>query len=153
MDDLAELYQQVILDHNRRPRHFGKLAAATQSADGHNPICGDHVTVHVRVDGGVIADAAFEGSGCAISRASASLMTDAVIGRPVPDAEKLFRDFQGMVTADPTVPLDNGAKQSLGKLAALGGVRAFPSRIKCATLAWHALHAALSAVGRPVSTE
>jgi nitrogen fixation NifU-like protein len=153
MDDLAELYQQVILDHNRRPRHFGKLAAATRSADGHNPICGDHVTVHVRLEDDVIAEAAFEGSGCAISRASASLMTDAVIGRAAPDAEKLFRDFQSMVTADPTVPLDAGMGSGLGKLAALGGVRAFPSRVKCATLAWHALHAALSTPGRPVSTE
>ena len=153
MDDLAELYQQVILDHNRRPRHFGKLATATHSADGYNPVCGDKVTVFVRLEGDVIADAAFEGSGCAISRASASLMTGAVIGKALPDAERLFRQFQSMVTADPNSPLESRETSPLGILTALGGVRAFPSRIKCATLAWHALHSALTASDRPASTE
>ncbi|MBI4501771.1 MAG: SUF system NifU family Fe-S cluster assembly protein [Gemmatimonadetes bacterium] len=152
MDDLGELYQQVILDHNRRPRHFGKLTAPSRSAEGHNPICGDHITVYVRTDGDQIAEVSFEGSGCAISRASASLMTQAVSGKPAQEAEKLFRDFQAMVTGDPAVATGAREVERLGKLAALAGVRAFPSRIKCATLAWHALHAALSEAGS-VSTE
>ena len=152
MDELSELYQQVILDHNRRPRNFGKLASPSRSAEGHNPICGDHITVHLRTEGDVIAEVSFEGTGCAISRASASLMTQAVSGKPADEAEKLFRDFQAMVTADPTVAPGARELERVGKLAALAGVRAFPSRIKCATLAWHALHAALSEEGA-VSTE
>ena len=153
MDDLTELYQQVILDHNRKPRNFGKLDSATHHAEGYNPVCGDRIEVHVRLEGGTITQVAFEGTGCAISRASASLMTGAVSGKPVPDAEGLFRDFQGMVTADPTVPLAEKEVQKLGKLAALGGVRAFPSRIKCATLPWHALRAALVSRERRVTSE
>jgi nitrogen fixation NifU-like protein len=153
MDDLSELYQQVILDHNRRPRNFGKLAAPTRSAEGHNPICGDHVVVHVRMAGDVIAEVSFEGSGCAISRASASLMTQAVSGKPTQEAENLFRDFQAMVIGDPTIPTGSRQAESVGKLVALAGVRAFPSRVKCAILAWHALHAALSPAGSAVSTE
>ena len=153
MDDLTELYQQVILDHNRKPRNFGKLESATHHAEGYNPVCGDRIAVHVCLEGGTITHVAFEGSGCAISRASASLMTGAVSGKPVPDAEQLFRDFQGMVMADPTRPLAQDELQKLGKLAALGGVRAFPSRIKCATLAWHALHAAVTSRERLVTSE
>jgi nitrogen fixation NifU-like protein len=153
MDDLTDLYQQVILDHNRRPRNFGKLPSATSSVEGHNPVCGDHIVVHVRKTGDLIDEVAFEGSGCAISRASASLMTQAVSGKSVEDAERLFRDFQSLVTADPNVPSGSEQVARVGKLAALAGVRAFPSRIKCATLAWHALHAALSAPGLAVSTE
>ncbi len=153
MDDLTELYQQVILDHNRRPRHFGPLAAATSSANGYNPVCGDRITVHVRVADGSVADATFEGSGCAISRASASLMTDAVIGRPVADADRLFKEFQAMVTTNPAVAIPKELSAALGKLVALGGVRAFPSRIKCATLSWHAFHAALGSSNNPVTTE
>ena len=130
MDDLTELYQQVILDHNRKPRNFGKLDSATHHAEGYNPVCGDRIAVHVCLDAGTITQVAFEGSGCAISRASASLMTGAVSGKPVKDAEQIFHDFQGMVTADPTAPLAERDVQKLGKLAALGGVRAFPSRIK-----------------------
>ena len=150
MDDLAELYQQVILDHNRRPRNFGKLEGETSNADGYNPICGDKVTVHVRIEGDRIAGISFEGSGCAISKASASLMTGAVAGKPVKEAEQIFRSFQAMVTADPST---SNPGPSLGSLAALGGVRAFPSRITCATLAWHALHAAVSRNDGAVSTE
>lgn len=153
MDDLAELYQQVILDHNRRPRNFGKLASATRTAEGYNPVCGDHIQVHVRVADDTVAEIAFEGSGCAISRASASLMTQAVQGKAVPVAEQLFRDFQELVTANPTARVGPDQSERVGKLAVLAGVRAFPSRIKCATLAWHALHAALSSQTEPVSTE
>jgi nitrogen fixation NifU-like protein len=153
MDDLTELYQQVILDHNRRPRNFGKLPSATGSAEGHNPVCGDHIQVHVRLADDVIKEIAFEGSGCAISRASASLMTQAVQGKAVPAAERLFHDFQDLVTASPAARVGPDQVERVGKLAALAGVRAFPSRIKCATLAWHALHAALSSKSQPVSTE
>jgi len=150
MDDLSELYQQVILDHNRRPRNFGKLDGATAKADGHNPMCGDRVTVHVRIEGDRIAGISFEGTGCAISKASASLMTGAVAGKPVNEAEDLFRRFQALVTGDPGA----AAKAAeLGSLAALGGVRAFPARIKCAILAWHALHAAISSNEGSISTE
>src|SRR5579872_5362982 len=115
MDDLSELYQQVILDHNRRPRHFGKLALATRTAEGHNPVCGDHIQVHVRVSDGTITEIAFEGSGCAISRASASLMTEAVWGKAVPAAENLFRAFQALVTADPGADLDRNHIAQVGK--------------------------------------
>jgi nitrogen fixation NifU-like protein len=153
MDDLTELYQQVILDHNRRPRNFGKLPSATRSAEGYNPVCGDHIHVHVRLADDIIKEIAFEGSGCAISRASASLMTQAVQGKEVPAAERLFHDFQDLVTASPTAEVGRDQAGRVGKLAALAGVRAFPSRIKCATLAWHALHAALSSEDQPVSTE
>jgi len=150
MSELTDLYQQIILDHNRRPRNFGKLQNAGRQARGHNPICGDQITVYVRVDGDLITGVAFEGSGCAISRASASLMTEAVRGASTEKAEGLFRRFQIVVTGDPNTPVD---APELGKLAALAGVRAFPARVKCATLPWHTLHAALSAEDRPVSTE
>jgi len=153
MDDLAELYQQVILDHNRRPRNFGKLEGATGHADGYNPICGDKVTVHVKMDGDVIAAVMFEGTGCAISKASASLMTSTVAGKPAAEAEGIFQRFQSMVTGDPNSGVNPAETQQLGRLAALAGVRAFPSRIKCATLAWHALRAAVAATDREISTE
>ena len=150
MAELEDLYQQIILDHNRRPRNFGTLAGAGRQAEGHNPICGDHVTVYVRLDGPVLAEVMFEGSGCAISRASASLMTGAVRGKSKDEAEKMFRRFQTMVTSDPAAPMN---APELGKLGALAGVRAFPARVKCATLPWHTLHAALSTSDVSVSTE
>jgi nitrogen fixation NifU-like protein len=153
MDDLTDLYQQVILDHNRRPRNFGKIDLPTRTTEGHNPVCGDHIIVHVRLEGETIADVAFEGSGCAISRASASMMTMAVKEKPKEQAENLFRRFVAMVTRDLGMKTDPADIADLGRLAALEGVRAFPSRIKCATLAWHALHAALSPVTGSVSTE
>jgi nitrogen fixation NifU-like protein len=153
MDDLTELYQQVILDHNRRPRNFGKLESATHHAEGFNPVCGDKVTVHVNLKDGVIAEVAFEGSGCAISRAAASLMTAAVAGKAVAEADGLFRQFQAMVTKDPTAALESRETDRLGRLVALGGVRAFPARVKCATLPWHALRAAVSTSEPTVSTE
>jgi nitrogen fixation protein NifU and related proteins len=149
MSDLRDLYQEVILDHNRRPRNFGTLSEANRHADGHNPLCGDRVTVHVDVENGVIQGVAFEGAGCAISRASASLMTDAVKGKPVAEAERLFEEFHLMVTSG----VDEEVEAALGKLAVFCGVREFPSRVKCASLAWHTLHAALENKEQPVSTE
>lgn len=149
MSDLRELYQEVILDHHKRPRNFGSLADANRHAEGHNPLCGDRLTVHLDVEDGVIKGVAFEGAGCAISRASASLMTDAVKGRPVAEVEHMFEEFHRMVTSG----VDEEVEESLGKLAVFCGVREFPSRVKCASLAWHTLHAAIEAKEEPVSTE
>jgi nitrogen fixation NifU-like protein len=149
MSDLRELYQEVILDHNRRPRNFGPLPEANRHAEGRNPLCGDHLTVQVDVEGGVIKNVAFEGAGCAISRASASLMTDAVKGKTVEEAERMFEEFHQMVTSG----IEHAVEESLGKLAVFCGVREFPSRVKCASLAWHTLHAALEAKGETASTE
>lgn len=146
--DLRELYQELIIDHGRRPRNYGPLTEANRSAEGFNPLCGDRLTLHLRIDGGVIADARFEGVGCAISTASASLMTEALKGKTEAQAEALFAGFHALVTGVATP-----AAATLGKLAALGGVRAYPARVKCATLAWHTLEAALHGAGRPVSTE
>ena len=145
--DLQELYQEVILDHNRRPRNFRTLEGA-RKAEGFNPLCGDRLTVFLKVDDGVVRDVAFQGSGCAISKASASLMTESIKGKTVADVAALFDQFQRMITAKPDSPLDQ-----LGKLAALAGVRQFPVRVKCATLAWHTLRAALDAHEEVVSTE
>lgn len=149
MSDLRELYQEVILDHHKRPRNFGPLAMANRHADGHNPLCGDKLTVHVDVENGMIQGVAFEGAGCAISRASASLMTDAVKGRPIEEAERMFEEFRQMVTSG----VDQAVEESLGKLTVFCGVREFPSRVKCASLAWHTLHAALESKDTAVSTE
>jgi nitrogen fixation protein NifU and related proteins len=146
---LRELYQEVILDHNKRPRNYGPLADANHHADGHNPLCGDRLSVFLDVEDGVIKGVSFEGAGCAISRASASLMTDAIKGRPIAEAERLFEEFHRMVTAG----VDEEMEASLGKLAVFCGVREFPSRVKCASLAWHTLHAALGDEGHPASTE
>ena len=150
MADLGELYQQVIIEHNRSPRNFKVVPNATRSADGDNPLCGDRITLYVKLEGDVIADVGFQGKGCAISQASASLMTGAVKGRRIEEAEQLFRGFHAMVTSDPTRTPDTAA---LGKLAAFAGVRQFPARVKCANLAWHTLHAALTKSPVPVSTE
>jgi nitrogen fixation protein NifU and related proteins len=139
MSDLNELYQEVILDHNRRPRNFRTISPATHHANGHNPLCGDRLSLYVQVDGDVIADVAFQGSGCAISKASASLMTDAVKGQSIEDAHALFLRFHRMVTTPPDQSVEN-----MGKLSVLAGVREFPVRVKCASLAWHTLEAALS---------
>jgi nitrogen fixation protein NifU and related proteins len=150
MSDLADLYQEVILDHNRRPRNFGVLPDANRTAKGHNPLCGDRLSLYLRLDAGRIADISFEGSGCAISKASASLMTDAVKGRTVEDAAALFDRFHRMVTTPPDRPVDDAG---VGKLAVLAGVREFPVRVKCASLAWHTLKAALEGAAEPVRTE
>jgi nitrogen fixation NifU-like protein len=138
-DELRDLYQEVLLDHNRRPRNRRRLAAATATALGDNPLCGDQVTIQLAVEGDRIVDAAFEGAGCAISTASASLMTEALVGRSVAEARALAHDFQHLLTAPAEPPLP----AALGKLAALVGVREYPMRVKCATLAWHTLTAAL----------
>lgn len=141
----SELYQAVILEHNRAPRNFRRMDDATGSAEGNNPLCGDEVTVFVKIKDGVVEDVSFQGSGCAISRASASLMTQAVKGRSVEDVRWLFKGFHGWMTGSAEKAPQGGAGAAeLGKLAVLGGVRAFPMRVKCATLAWHALNAALT---------
>ncbi len=148
MTDLRELYQQVILDHNRSPRNFRQVPNANHTADGDNPLCGDRITVWVRVDGDVVDDIGFQGTGCAISQASASLMTTAVRGKPVADAERLFAAFHAMVTG-----AGEPDRATLGKLLAFAGVREFPARVKCANLPWHTLHAALQDTTEPVTTE
>jgi nitrogen fixation NifU-like protein len=140
MTDLQELYQSLILDHNRSPRNFGALEGADRHAEGYNPLCGDQVTVDLKLEGERIADIRFSGNGCAISKASASLMTTAVKGKTLAEAEALFTGFHGLVTGT-AVPVD--PKQTLGKLAIFAGVAEFPVRVKCATLAWHALHDAM----------
>jgi nitrogen fixation NifU-like protein len=150
MSELTDLYQELILDHNRRPRNYGALAEANREAKVHNPLCGDRLTVFLRVDDDRIQDIRFEGSGCAISKASASLMTDAVKGRTLPDVLGLFQKFQAMVTAPVDKPADD---PSLGKLTVLGGVREFPVRIKCASLPWHTLKAALASSSDVAVTE
>ncbi|MFC1707774.1 Fe-S cluster assembly sulfur transfer protein SufU [Planctomycetota bacterium] len=149
--DLRELYQQVILDHNRAPRNYRKIENASREVEGDNPLCGDRYTVYVELEGDVIRDVAFEGSGCAISKASASLMTDSVKGLRREAAEALFKRFHCLVTG--AEPEDDASAADLGRLEALAGVRAYPVRVKCASLAWHALAAALRGDGDAVSTE
>jgi nitrogen fixation NifU-like protein len=148
VSDLRELYQEVILDHNRKPRNFRKIADADHHAEGFNPLCGDKVTVYLKVEGDRVADVAFEGSGCAISTASASLMTESLKGKSVAEATALFRGFHDLVTGVPAT-----SNVPLGKLAAFAGVSEFPVRVKCATLAWHTMRAALDGRAEPVSTE
>ena len=147
MSDLSDLYQEVILDHNRRPRNFHALADASHSAEGYNPLCGDRLTLYLRMTGDVISDVAFEGAGCAISKASASMMTDAIKGRTVAEAAALFDRFHRMVTTPP-----DRVVEDMGKLSCLAGVREFPVRVKCASLAWHTLKAAMEHKSK-VSTE
>ena len=145
--DLQDLYQEVILDHNRRPRNFRAIADG-RKAEGYNPLCGDRLTIYLQVENDVITDASFQGSGCAISKASASLLTDSVKGKTLGQAEALFGRFQRMITSATDVPADD-----LGKLSVLSGVRQFPLRVKCASLAWHAFRAAVEARDEMVSTE
>lgn len=141
MSELSELYQQVILDHNKRPRNFRKIEPASHTAEGHNPLCGDQLTIYLNLEGDEVKDVAFEGSGCAISKASASMMTQAVKGKRKAEVEKLFQEFHSMVTGE----LDEEQEENeLGNLMIFGGVREFPVRVKCATLPWHTLHAALN---------
>ena len=146
--DLKELYRDVILDHNRRPRNFGPLEGASHHAEGNNPLCGDRLSLAVRLEGDRIADIRFQGSGCAISTASASLMTEAVKGKDRAAVRQLFEGVHALLTQPDTV-----AAPTLGKLAALSGVREFPARVKCASLCWHTLNAALAANAATVSTE
>lgn len=148
MSELADLYQEVILDHNKKPRNYRRLDDANRQAEGFNPLCGDQITLFVKVEDGVIRDIGFQGSGCAISKASASLMTSALKGKSEREAEELFGRFHDLVTADgPTDP------ETLGKLAVFSGVREFPARVKCASLAWHTLRAALGGEKKPATTE
>jgi len=146
--DLKELYREVILDHNRSPRNYGRVEPADASAAGHNPLCGDRLNVTVRLDGDKLADVRFEGQGCAISVASASLMTEAVRGRTRAEFARLYEEVHTLLTQPGTV-----AAPELGKLAALGGVSEFPARVKCASLCWHTLNAALHGRSTAVSTE
>jgi len=150
MTGLNELYQELILDHNRRPHNFGRMEAPDRSAEGYNPLCGDRLTVFLRIEDDVISDVMFEGSGCAISKASASMMTDSLKGRTLDEARRLFETFHGMLTGTPP-----GEEESagLGKLVVFAGVGEFPVRVKCATLAWHTARAALDGSREPVSTE
>jgi nitrogen fixation NifU-like protein len=148
MSDFADLYQEVILDHNRRPRNFRTIDGASRTQEGYNPLCGDRLTLYVTLDGNRIADVAFQGSGCAISKASASLMTEALKGKTVDEARALFEQFHDMVTSPPETTAPD-----LGKLSALSGVREYPTRIKCASLPWHTLKAAVAGEQGTVSTE
>lgn len=150
MSDLRELYQEVILDHSKRPRNFQKLEDANRTAEGYNPLCGDQITVYLRLENDVIRDISFQGSGCAISKASASMMTASLKGKTKAEAKVLFEKFHHMVTGRGDTTLD---PVELGKLAAFSGVCEFPVRVKCATLPWHTLHAALEGKGETVSTE
>ena len=150
MGDLTELYQQIILDHNRKPRNFKTIEDADRVSSGDNPLCGDKIKVYLKLDGDVIEDVSFHGSGCAISQASASLMTQSVLGKNVEEANELFRRFHAMVTTEIGSEID---ETGLGKLRVFGGVREFPSRVKCANLSWHTLRSALLARPDPVSTE
>ncbi len=155
MSDLRDLYQDVILDHSRHPRNFGHTDGSNRQADGNNPLCGDRVTVYLRLADGIIADAGFEARGCAISLASASMMTDLIKGKTEAQVRTLFERFHAMVT-EPAADPGNGAggdEDDMAELEALSGVRSFPSRIKCATLAWHAMTAALEGSGEEVHTE
>jgi nitrogen fixation NifU-like protein len=147
--DLKDLYRDVIVDHNRNPRNFREMPDADRRADGFNPLCGDKLTVFVKLDGDRISDVSFQGSGCAISVASASLLTESVKGKAVPDAERLFGKMHDLLTRD-DADVD---VESLGKLGALSGVREFPARVKCASLCWHTLEAALHQQAEPVKTE
>jgi nitrogen fixation protein NifU and related proteins len=143
---IDDLYQEVILDHSKRPRNFGSLENPSAHAEGFNPLCGDRLTLELKLDNGIVQEARFKGAGCAISVASASLMTEALKGKTREEAEQLFEKFHQMLTTDAAVP-------ELGKLAVFSGVKEFPARVKCATLAWHTLHAALQNSEERVSTE
>jgi len=149
MSELTDLYQEVILDHNRRPRNFRALDEPSRTQEGYNPLCGDRLIVYVKLAGDVIEDVTFQGTGCAISKASASLMTDALKGKTIAEAREMFDRFHDMVTSSPDMPAAD-----LGKLSVFAGVREYPTRIKCASLAWHALKAAVSNDhAGPISTE
>lgn len=148
MADLRDLYQEVILEHSKAPRNYREVPGANHKAEGYNPLCGDHFTLYLDMEGDTIRDIGFQGSGCAISKASASMMTQSVKGKSRQEAEKLFEQFHRLVTG-----LGNGNQAAVGKLAVFSGVSEFPVRVKCATLAWHTLHAALEGKQESVSTE
>jgi len=147
MSELRDLYQEVILEHSKHPRNFREIQAADHKVEGFNPLCGDHFTIYLNLKDGAIADISFQGNGCAISKASASMMTQSLKGKSTEEAEKLFDRFHDLVTGQ------TASAESIGKLAAFAGVSEFPIRVKCATLAWHALRAALRGEAQAVSTE
>lgn len=151
MSDLRELYQEVILDHGRKPRNFGPLPGANREAHGHNPLCGDKLDVHLKMHGGVVEDVKFEGAGCAISVASASLMTEALKGRTEAEAHALFEKFHALLTGEEVFSPEQ--LEELEKLAVFSGVRDYPLRVKCATLGWHTMNAALEQADETVVTE
>ena len=151
MPDLGELYQETVLEHSKTPRNYRELKNTNYKAEGFNPLCGDHFTVYVDLNEDAVRDVSFQGSGCAISKASASMMTQSVKGKTRAEIEKLFERFHNMVTG--RVSADGGDQSDLGKLSVFGGVSAYPARVKCATLAWHALRAALKGARETVSTE
>ena len=151
MSDLEELYQDMLIDHYSRPRNFRKVEGANRSVEGYNPICGDKITLYVKVDGDLIADIGFQGSGCAISKASASMMTESLKGKSKAEADEIFESFHQMITRDPGSDFDPDEK--LGDLEILSGVSEFPIRVKCAVLSWHTLRAALEGQEEMVSTE
>ena len=154
MSDLRELYQEVILDHSKKPRNLREMADASGQAQGYNPLCGDRATVYVRLEGDVVKDVSFVGQGCSISTASASIMTEVLRGKTVAETEALFERFHALVTASPDQAGRAAEDRSLGKLAVFAGVCEFPVRVKCASLAWHTLKQALEGPGaKPVSTE
>ena len=148
MFDIKDLYQEVIVDHNRNPRNFGKLDDANKTLEGYNPLCGDRLTLYLKTTDNRIEDISFDGSGCAISVASASLMTDAMKGKTLDEAETLFNNFHHLITGDQEVDTEQ-----LGKLAALAGVKDYPARVKCASLCWHTLHSVIQGDESPISTE
>jgi nitrogen fixation protein NifU and related proteins len=148
--DLRDLYQEVVIDHSKKPRNFRKPEGANRSAEGINPLCGDQITLYLKLSGDVIEDIGFQGAGCAISKASASLMTSALKNKTKAEAEALFERVHSMISEGPRSKVD---PEELGKLAVLSGVWEFPARVKCATLAWHTLRSALNGAGAPVSTE
>jgi nitrogen fixation NifU-like protein len=152
MSELRELYQEVILDHTKRPRNFHEMEAASSKAEGYNPLCGDRATVFVKLDGDIVKDVSFMGKGCAISTASASMMTESIKGKTRAEAEALFQRFHDLITGDPSKPAE-GLDARLGKLAVFSGVCEFPVRVKCASLPWHTLKAALEHKAEPISTE
>ena len=150
MSNNRRLYEQVILEHNKKPKNFGVLPDANRKSEGFNPLCGDHYTIYLKLEDDRIVDVTFDGVGCAISKASASIMTQLLKGKTKQEAEALFTEFHRLVTSEPGTPFD---EENLGRLAVFSGVRDFPVRIKCATLAWHALLAALNGKDTPVTTE
>lgn len=145
-NELQELYQEVILDHSRKPRNFRLLPDANRTAEGHNPLCGDHVTIYLKLEGERIQEISFQGAGCAISKAAASIMTDQIKGKTIHEAQQFFERYQHMVTT-------GDADQQIGKLCAFAGVHNFPARVKCAVLPWHAMLASIKGQQQPVSTE
>ncbi len=150
MNEISDLYQQVILDHNKQPCNFHQVEGSNRKAEGYNPLCGDRLTLYAKIEDGVVRDVGFVGSGCAISKASASMMTEAIKGKPLAEVEKIFKAFHGLVTEEDREGRDEAG---LGKLVVFSGVREFPVRVKCATLAWHTLRAALEDKDGTTTTE